>query len=232
MGIFDDKVYESLDWISQAIEPIESPINTILTSIPDEFEIDYTTFLKLKNSHDNSLRKETIIKSLIDSERTLTWDEMNIIRDCFTVQVSENTVIDMESKTIKGNIKFLKIKNLLDDTVLRKILGTNGIKDLASDIKYNNVDISKINEILDILGKCDHIKSKSTRKKVCCLLSRLEKIMSNNEWNIKDTELANKVGLWILNYINHGNLAALGNLAKLKVMTHKGLPIYSIEEIK
>ncbi len=57
-------------------------------------------------------------------------------------------------------------------------------------------------------------------------------LFKTNEWKIKDTELANKVGFWIKDYIVDGNLAAYSNFCRLKVMTHKDQPIYSMEEVE
>ena len=58
----------------------------------------------------------------------------------------------------------------------------------------------------------------------------LDNIFKNNEWRIRDTSLANKMCTWIKLYAEDGNLAAFNNFCKLKVMTHNGGPIYSIEE--
>ena len=86
---------------------------------------------------------------------------------------------------------------------------------------------------MEILGKCDEgLTSKSSRTKRRGLMVRLREIMSKNEWNLRDVELANQVGLWIIDYIQDGNVAAFRDLCRLKVMTHKGLPIYSMETME
>jgi hypothetical protein len=96
-----------------------------------------------------------------------------------------------------------------------------------------NMSVSRANEILELLGNSDAgLRSRSPRKKKESLYYRLKNLFETNEWNIKDTELANKIGVWIVSYILNGDLSALSNFCRLKVMTHKGQPIYSMEEVK
>jgi hypothetical protein len=93
--------------------------------------------------------------------------------------------------------------------------------------------IGRANEIMEILGGCEGgLRTRSIRRKRAALHDRLVKLFKDNEWNIKDTTLANKVGFWICSYVKEGNLAAFSNFCRLKVMTHKGQPIYSMEEVQ
>jgi hypothetical protein len=88
-----------------------------------------------------------------------------------------------------------------------------------------------MNEILELIGGCEaHLKNRSSRKKMFAIFQRMRSIFQNNEWRIRDTELANKACTWIHSYITDGNLAAFTNFCKLKVMTHNNMPIYSVEE--
>ena len=92
---------------------------------------------------------------------------------------------------------------------------------------------SRANDIMELLGGCEEgLRSRSDRRKKSVIHKRVGEIFKDNLWNIRDTELATKVGSWIRCYIENGNLAAYSNFCRLKVMTHKGQPIYSMEEVK
>jgi hypothetical protein len=45
MGVFDDKRYEELDWLSKAVEPIESYLATVLSELPDEVDLDFNALV-------------------------------------------------------------------------------------------------------------------------------------------------------------------------------------------
>lgn len=239
MGVFDDKKFEELDWISQATEPIDSELNEVLGALPDELIIDFNTYLAIVgDNHNLDLSTDRIISYLINkycSGRYVTWREKNIISPLFNIEMSEpHLEINFETRTISGEIKFTKTASTLDEKVLESILGREGIDALSSIyVDDMNNGMSRANEVMEILGGCEAgIRTRSFRRKVSSVRSRLIALFKNNEWKIKDTELANKVGRWAASYIRDGNLAAWSNFCRLKVMTHKDQPIYSMEEVK
>jgi hypothetical protein len=88
----------------------------------------------------------------------------------------------------------------------------------------------RANEIIEIIGAdTSAIRGSSRKDKVRAILRKMEEVFSENQWNIRDISLSNKVGGWIFKYIIFGNGAGLVNLCKLKMMTHTGNPIYSID---
>jgi hypothetical protein len=238
MSVFQDKKFEELDYVSQLIEPIDSQLNVLLGKLPDEFIIDAPTiFHMMKTKGSTYLNKSSILDYLIGQlnlkEFVCTMQiSRDVIEDCFELEENENIIIDFEENSLSTPIKFTKIVQNLDDKALEKILGQEGLhKMYACDFNMSNYH--RVNEIMEMLGGCDGgFKTKSYRKKRHTLLNRLEVIFRKNEWNIKDTELANKVGFWIRSYIEDGNIAALSNLCRLKVMTHSGNPIYSMKEVQ
>ena len=72
--------------------------------------------------------------------------------------------------------------------------------------------------------------SRSANKKMKAIFKRLNQIFAKNEWQVKDADLMVSFIKWINQYIKDGNLAALTNITKLKIMTNKNQPIYSIKE--
>src|SRR5687768_10811530 len=105
------------------------------------------------------------------------------------------------------------------------------------DISYNKrsapIVRSRMNEILELLGnRKDYLKTKSTSSKIHGMISGFMDIIKNDEWKIRNTDLALNAAKWIAKYCNSGDPGALMQFTRLKCMTHKGQPIYSMEDIK
>lgn len=234
MGVFDDKKFENLDWISQATEPIDSQLNEILSLIPDEIIIDFDMYTKIiGDSYSMDLDLSRIISYSINEfyGKSLGWEQRSALQPCFEIQMDNEVFLDFEKRVITGMIKFVKIQSTMDEKVLEGMLGKEGIMAI-SYMYFNGPGIGRANEVMEILGKCDSgLRTRSERRKRATIKTRLVELFKNNEWKIKDTELANKVGYWIKDYVVDGNLAAFSNFCRLKVMTHKDQPIYSMEEI-
>ena len=59
MGVFDDKKFEELDWISQATEPIDSELNEVLGAVPEEVVLDFNMYKEMVGgSHGLDLSKD------------------------------------------------------------------------------------------------------------------------------------------------------------------------------
>lgn len=235
MGVFDDKKFEELDWISQATEPIDSIMNEALSLIPDETIIDFPTYKKMVGNYDLNLSISRIVDYLVKrytNHIDISYQQRNALLDCFNIEMDPQVLLDFEKQQIVGNIKVIKIASTMDEKVLESMLGHEGIEEVGR-VFISHSAMSRANEIMELLGKCEEgLRTRSERKKRLIMKNRLAILFKNNEWKIKDTELANRVGFWIRDYIKDGNLAALSNFCRLKVMTHKGQPIYSMEEIK
>ncbi len=235
MGVFDDKKFEELDWISQATEPIDSIMNEVLSLIPDETMIDFPTYKKMVGNYDLNLSMSRIVDYLIKRHTdhiSISYQQRNVLVDCFSIEIDPQVLLDFEKQQIVGSIKVIKIASTVDEKVLENMLGYEGVEEVGRVFICSSA-MGRANEIMELLGKCEEgLRTRSERKKRSIMKNRLAALFKHNEWKIKDTELANRVGFWIRDYIKDGNLAALSNFCRLKVMTHKGQPIYSMEEIK
>lgn len=238
MGVFDDKKFEELDWISQATEPIDSQMNEVLGKIPELISIDFSTYKKIvDNGYGLDLSLNGIINFAIATHASgspISRNQMNALEKCFILEfTSDEIILDFENKTISGGeITLVKLNSTMDEKILESMLGSEGIDTLSYARFHGAGALTRTNEVMELLGKCeDGLKTRSERRKRSVLHKRLRTLFKNNEWKIKDTELANKVGMWIAEYITDGNLAAFSNFCRLKVMTHKDQPIYSMEEI-
>lgn len=230
-SVFVDKVYEEMDWITKAIAPIIHPLETILQELPDSSEINYSIISQLLDGrYSNSLSLEELIAFI--SKRNLSYRHKEIISACFKLEFVGEPVIDYNKKTISGGtISLIKISNTLDQKRLGEILGIDGIEEL-SYIELEQSHFHRLNEVLSLLEvEKETIKSRSLRSKKRALYYSVRDLMLKNKWNIKSGDLANKVVVWIKEYIVQNNASAFFNLNKLKVMTHSGNPIYSIEEV-
>jgi hypothetical protein len=237
MGVFDDKKFEELDWISQAMEPIDSRLNEVLGKVPEEIIIDFKLYKNiLHDSHNIDLTLDRVISYVTKQyvNEHISWRQLDTLKQCFKLEItSEDVLLDFEKQEIVGGeIKFVKLMSTMDEKVLEGLLGSEGIE-AVSHTNFSGSGLSRANEIMELLGKCEHgLKTRSERKKKLVITKRLRALFKDNEWKIKDTELANKVGTWISSYISEGSLAALSNFCRLKVMTHKEQPIYSMEEVQ
>jgi hypothetical protein len=236
MGVFDDKKFEELDWISQATEPIDSELNEILGEMPEEIIIDFKTYKEMVgDSYGLDLNIDRMISYALvkfTTKQYLSYQQKDIIRPCFEIHMDSGVDLDFENEVITGTIKFVKIQSTLDEKVLEGMLGREGIEQIHS-MYFHGAGLSRANEIMELLGGCEEgLRTRSERRKRQAIKQRLVKLFKTNEWKIKDTELADKVGIWIKSYVVDGNLAAFSNFCRLKVMTHKDQPIYSMEEVQ
>jgi hypothetical protein len=257
MSFFKDSKYESLDWISQAVEPMESSLNTVLSKMPDIIELDCFALQYLLpsdiSSHygqDYSIDLDDLFSKLNNVVRyedfdSLSYESKRLFHNCYELRVispdSEQRPnhcfsVNFNAEKVSCPIFLVKIVKSFDDKQLLKILGKTGIKNhiswsgtLQTRIEENP---SRYADVMDILGNGTYPSVKSQYKRRNLLENTLLTIMSKNEWNLKDTDLADKVSQWIAEYINDGNLSSWATLCKLKVMTHSKAPIYSVEEVK
>jgi hypothetical protein len=236
MGVFDDKKFEQLDWMTQMTETIESELNGLLARLPDKLELNDETLLQCVASY-ASIDSRSVVRGLLEQMSgvpRLDYEEEQVLVSCFKFEVTPELEIDARGvpNPVKGKVSLVKVVQTFEDERLQKLMGSRGISAI-NRINFNDTPpFERINEILSILGgECEaQMKNRSTRKKMGAIVDRLRAIFANNEWRIRDMGLADKVGLWIKGYIETGNLACLTNLCKLKVMTHNNMPIYSIQE--
>jgi len=239
MGVFDDKKFEELDWISQATEPIDSQMNEVLGKVPEIISIDFPVYKKIVDSGyglDLSLVSAiTYAIAKFTPGSPISRSQMSALEKCFVLEFAgDEIILDFENKTISGGeITLVKLNSTMDEKVLESMLGSEGIDQLTYARFGGPGALARTNEVMELLGKCeDGLRTRSERRKRSILHKRMRILFKNNEWKIKDTELANKVGAWIAEYITDGNLSAFSNFCRLKVMTHKDQPIYSMKEVE
>lgn len=237
MGVFDDKKFQQLDWMTQMTETIESDLNDLLSRLPDKISLDKNFILEnYKNNYGGAISISQIIRELtkkFKNDISISWEEENILSKCFKFEIVGEIELNTADNTMTGELNMLKITQTLDDDQLQSLMGVKGVDMLRRTNFGFDPPLDRMNEILDLLGGCEENKrNRSVKKKMSGIQHRLLVIFKNNEWRIRDMNLANKICVWIKSYIVDGNLADLTNLCKLKVMTHGNMPIYSVVEEK
>jgi len=232
MSLFKDKVYEEMDDISKLIEPYQYSLNDDLAQFPDEVEI---TRDHMQTQYSFSVRdvvrskaKELELYNLVDKvwEVGESFFEFKIYDS--EGEVAESIDYDFKNNKMNGRILLVKKKAYLGDA---DIVGV--IKKTIEDKFYsgnNTYDSKRINEIADLFNDNTVKKQRSIRKKVRHLSRHLAALIDSRKIDIRDVGLASRFVDWIILYIKDGNLPALANITKLKIMTHNNRPIYSIDE--
>lgn len=237
MSVLEDKRYDELDWISRAVEPIENNLNEALASIPDVMPLTFEDVCRCVERDGFRVATSSFLTLKIAPSVMENLDTQDIVTlsECFKWITGSGNCINFEAQTLLSPILLVKIKASFDQKELEKLLGKKGVN-IAHNALLNyhfneNSSVAPLIEIGDILGRCNNVhKLRSIRNKSIAVAQRFKEVMENNEWNIRNMRLADKVGTWIANYLATGNLADFTNICKIKVMTHKGLPIYSMEE--
>lgn len=248
-NLFSDPEYERLTssedaWLELVIEPFKFFINDVLSSIDNEIQLSYDDLVG--DGHLNVVLgrylpriplypfiKEKVLKPFI-IEHQMNAEEVRFIRDCFKIQVEENSTIDFENKTISGEVKLIKLKECVDEENINQVCYNLTVGEISS-IPTQGVSsyTSHANEVIDIISADPNAKkTRSMNKKKQYILDQFKKIIMEDEWKIRDYKIIRDMAYNIRAYIGSGNMHALMNLTRLKCMVHKGQPIYSMKEIK
>lgn len=238
-GLFKDKVYNEMEWLEAACQPYIEKLNPTLSNFPDKIEItlEHITY------SNKEPRSGVFISSLLNSIsrenkyglENLSPQDVDAIEKCFEFKAEfdegcDQIYFDSETQEITGGKMFLvKVKDIFEEKEIESRVGANGIRRIRM-MGYRDMDVNYANDILELFSMDEERKSRSKKVKYNAIESKMQEIMKNNEWNIRDLDLSNRVGKWLVEYLQYGNMAALSNFCKMKAMTHNNEPIYSIEE--
>lgn len=240
--MFKDEVYDELDDISKLIEPYQYSMNDEISKFPDEVEIHAEDLFKGYTDAwgFSSLRLAEIIVhkakelgiSLNDTPPTIR------IRDLFGFKVKdleegESIYLNTKDSTLSHKLFLVKKAPALDDDELEKLSKDRMINPIKQ-ILWNSKSVNKkrLNEIAELYGALEVKKDRTYRGKVSKFCAFLSSLIDDKKLNIKNVDLAEKFGTWIGEYVRDGNLPALNNITKIKIMMREDKPIYSIVEVK
>jgi hypothetical protein len=235
-SLFQDKVYEEMDDFLKLIEPYICETNNDLAEFPDEIVLSFDQVYQLSSSKYgfDSISLDSIISAKAKelNLRSIYENCYDISRKFFEFKSDEdNLVMNLETKTLSGEIKIVKKKIAFEDDELKeKSWNVIRAKILSGLNSNKKMDKRRMNDVADLFNSRETRKDRSWRGKLSCLLSDLRKMWESNKLDIRNYELCEKFGNWIVAYVRNGNLAAYKNLTRIKVMSHQSKPIYSIEE--
>ena len=234
---FKDKKFEEMDWISQAVEPIEWSVNENLSKIPDVIEVDYPMLESLYLSGSYSWAGPNV-GSIVQNwchanDLQVDWSKLDM-DEVFDLVVEVGTTLDLEKRHIDGRIQVVKLKTQVDNSKVQDMMADSARETLWNLDRWGKAECAaRALEIADLCGFEQKLKhSRSCRKRVDTIRDELYTAIKEDRWRIRDVDLCSKIIHWVVEYVNTGNLAALANFAKFKVMTHNGQPIYSMKEVE
>lgn len=234
MDIFGDKQYENMDWLTKATEPITYSITEKLNEIPKEFVVDYDVLMACMDEYGFYIKKRKVFDYFIAKLNIkLTPLEREEYIELYQFTIPADMTIDLETGISLSSgqkpIIFSRVKDVFTEEDLKEKLGEAGYKKLR-DISWDEADSSRMKEIIDLLGDKDIGDVRTPYKRCRAIAESYHKIMRNMRWNIRSVDLSNKVADWIYAYIVKGDLAAMTNFCRLKAITHRGYPIYNLED--
>jgi hypothetical protein len=233
MAFLDDKQYEEMDWLNKAIEPYTFSLSDTLVKLPSEYVLEYEELVPYI-ADDRHLRLEYFCNRMLDKagiskEQAELFDLIGFER-YFKMTVEPGTKIEVAEKRIVGRISIVKEKESLGDDEIKELLPyLNSRHELC--INVASAKPANISVLSDLLECKENGRSRAINKRARVLQTHIGRIVYDNTWNIKNVDLIIKLLKWIKSYAKNGDAYSLANISKLKCMTHKKNPIYSMEEV-
>jgi len=248
--LFSDPEYKRMStdeesWLELAIEPFRFYLNEVIPLLPEKIELDYDQILKLiKNATSDqylSISAHSILQPIADKllKKPLSAKALNHLVELYSISMDGDEIIDFANKTLTNSIVFSKdlyefpedkIKGIISSLVIDHI----SIIDYTTDSPKHGSTVSRINEVMDIVGfeEPSDRTTRSMRKKQRALKRRIRTLIAEDEWRIRSYDVIEDLCININEFIKNGNMHALMNITRLKCMTHKGAPIYSMEDME
>ena len=237
--MFKDKTYEQLDDLSKLVEPFEYSVNDELVKFPDRLQITadmlqshMVAFGNLRLTVDQLVSNKALELGL----NSIYRQSSSLMKEFFVLEAEDpdaDIFYDFENNTLSSPIYLVKVKQAYDDMELEKMALKILSYDLVANLRYvKSFSKARLNEIADLYGSTEVKSKKSKSGKLATFSKHMEYLVSERKLNIRDISLCRKLMGWIVKYVVDGNLPALNNLTKVKIMMHNNLPIYSIEEVK
>jgi hypothetical protein len=227
--IFKDKAFEQMDDMVQMLEPYEYSVNDIISIVPDSIDIDAKMLKYIISRHYRSMSTFEIIANYCTTNNLYSEPELYKLKntnlnDMFKIECEEETIFDVENSTLDKDIKLIKIKNGLDDKEILDLY-----KRTIQNSHHVNKSTKKTNlkELAELFGAEIQPTKHGT---YVSIKNKIIELIDSNELNIKNVDLFMRFSSYIGVFLQNGSLPALANIAKIKIMSRKGDPIYSIKE--
>ena len=240
MELFKDAVYEKLDDISQLVEPYEFNINSELAQMPDEIILGpdfFHSMIACGGGRDNVYESGRKVIERTAKRQGLSelgeWSRLNpdFCKEFFEILISKDAAYNPATKEMTGEVKITKKKMAYEDKEIDDMLISHMKQQFRSHLnRPSSVNKAQCNEICDLFGATDAMSDRKASGKIRKLTKRYQELLSDRTLNIRDVNLFKRFINWNIKYIKDGNLPAMSNITKLKIMMRSELPIYSIKE--
>ena len=226
LDLFEDKDYKDMDWLGKAIEPFIFPLNEKLGSFPDRYDFPFRTVSNIVKNGGYVSQQQLLQHAAADLGIDISPNELEIISKLIKFNVVDFT-IDLATGTMTGEFSLLREKAALEDEDIKEHMAerlSQKLYNLAAD------STPRLNELMDIIGATEARTSKSPYQKKNSVQSYMRKVIAEDMWRLRSAPLIERLGDWMIDYVNNGNLASLSNVTRLKCMTYAKDPIYSLKE--
>lgn len=239
--MFKDKVYEDMDDISKMIEPFQYDLNDDLSKFPDKIEVKPEDIFDENRWGGYGASISDIVHKTAKQIglKHIQDDCYDLVKaGFFKIEVEgeeedykPTVTVDVTTMSMSHKVFIVKEKIAFDEQELESMRK----KDFSEWMyrrfsRSSDINKGRFNEIADIYGAELAKSERSSRGKVTQFVTHIEKLMDDKILDIRDMTLCRKFNNWIVLYVKDGNLAALNNLTRIKIITHEKRPIYSIEE--
>lgn len=242
MGTLRDEVYENLDYFSQLTEVVVGPQNEVLSRAPDRFELDFNAINKLKTAGWGTGRGFEITPSqaLMSILPRPDWDYIRDITKHFQWEASDDFEVDFVNQTMTGTLALVKTTKQIDEKQILQM----AVDKAATHLSYHSWPSKRLRDkcatVLNTLepGRGTewqkNLEGRAAYQACAEIQNCMKEVILENKWRIRDSNIIQKMGMWINEYLaDEGDMSTgLVNLLKLKLMVDKDLPIYSIDEVK
>jgi len=241
--MFKDKTYDEMDDISRMFEPFQFDLNDELSKFPDRLEVDPEILFKNRSWHGGY--GSSVRNALLNEAEKLGLDEIvnkhDILlnKEFFKFEIEKEETEDEEVKVILNastmqlshKIFLVKDKIAFDEQELEQMRKDVILSTIRRNLNHSrNLNKPRFNEIADIYNATKVKSERSYRGKIAAFCEHLETLLDEKVLDLRDMTLCHNFARWIVMYVRGGNLAALNNLTRVKIITHEKRPIYSIEE--
>lgn len=234
MDLFKDKTYEELDDISQLVEPYVLDINEDLSKCDNEIIIDEERLSSIVMMHGSIALRKLISWHANNNGLKILANycdrDYYFAENFFELQIQEGTTFNASTRTINGSIKLIKKKIAYEDKEIEEMMLNEINKSFRSYPRPSKISKPRLNEICDLFNVKEALSSRSADEKLRYLLKRYKDLVQDRSLNIRDYALFQRFLQWNWLYVVNGNLPAMSNITKVKIMMRSELPIYSIKE--
>lgn len=259
IGIYSmsrDKVNEDAVWLIEAIEPYTSSwLDGMLAKMPDELELtgpvlmDYIRKLLAKKNEIFACNIDfsDIVDHLMNiygynfsatscSPKDVLYVYTDILGTVLNLVIVGDPILNVTRNFIEGgSVRIIKNMNSEYQSaikrnmrILTKLLPLSK-RDLETLINRDKLVYRRLSKLFSLLYDQQQLKNMPLEDYYQSIVVQLNKILANDEWKIRDLDLAKNFIDWVFRYINSDDADALNNILRLKSLSSRGLPIYSID---